>query len=80
MLLTTKLRLLHETSLADLVGADPLSLDGPYTTALVVWVVPSKVAVLDQATAGVIAQEVDDLELRKSQCQPRSLAHPELHT
>ena len=63
MLLTTKLRLLHQTRLTDLVGADPLSFDRPYTTALVVWVVASEVAVLDQATTGMIAEEVNDLEL-----------------
>jgi hypothetical protein len=77
-LLTTKLRLLHQTRLTDLVGADPLSFDGPYTTASMIWVVASKMAVLDQATAGMIAEEVDDLELRES--QPRSLVHPEFRT
>ena len=66
ILLTAKLRLLHETSLTNLVGADPLSFDRPHTTALVVWVIASKVAVLDQATSGMIAKEVDDFELRKS--------------
>jgi hypothetical protein len=80
LLLTTKLRLLHQTRLTDLVGADPLSLDGPYTTASVIWVVSSKVTVFDQATPGMVAEEVDDLELRKDQYRPRSFVHLGFHT
>lgn len=49
--------------LANLVGADPFSLDRPGPGTLMVDVVPSKVAVLDQSTAGVAAVEVDDLVL-----------------
>lgn len=49
--------------LADLVGADPLAFDAPGAKALVVRVVTSKVAVLDQAATRVLAFEVDDLEL-----------------
>jgi len=51
------------TGLAALVGTDPFALDGPGAEALVVWVVSSKVAVLDQATPCVTAVEVDDLVL-----------------
>ena len=51
------------TGVADLVGADPFPLDRPGAEALVVRVVAGKVAVLDQAAAGVPAGEVDDFEL-----------------
>lgn len=53
--------------LANLVGADPLTLDGPGPEALVVGVVPSEVAVLDQTSAGMSAVKVDDFELAWSQ-------------
>lgn len=49
--------------LAVLALAFPFALDDPWSEALVVRIVASEVAVLDQATAGVTAAEVDDLEL-----------------
>lgn len=49
--------------LANLVGADPFTLDRPGAKALVVGIVASEVAVLDQTSAGVSAVEVDDFEL-----------------
>lgn len=52
------------TGLADLVGADPLALDRPSAVTLVVRIVAGKVAVLDQAAAGMPALEMDDFELR----------------
>lgn len=51
------------TSLADLIGTDPLALDGPSAEALVVGVVASKVAVLYQTTTRVPAREVNDFIL-----------------
>lgn len=51
------------TGLADLVGADPLALDRPSAVTLVVRIVAGKVAVLDQAAAGMPALEMDDFEL-----------------
>jgi hypothetical protein len=50
---------------ADLVGADPFALDRPGAEALVVGIVAGEVAVLDEASAGVAALEVDDFELRE---------------
>lgn len=59
--------------LADLVGADPLTLDRPGAKALVVGVVASEVAVLDQTSTSVSAMEVDDFELSSNQQRLPSL-------
>ena len=61
LLLTAKHGL--ATRLADLVGADPFTLNGPSTEALMVGIVASEVTVFDEATASVATAEVDDLEL-----------------
>ena len=58
------------TSLADLIGTDPLALDRPSAEALVVGVVPSKVTVFDQTTARVPAREVNDFILAVCQRIP----------
>lgn len=62
--MTPKLCLLNKTRLADLVRTDPFSLDRPYSATSVFWIIAGEVAVFDQATAGVIAEKVDDLELQ----------------
>ena len=49
--------------LADLVGADPFSFDGPRPETHVTWIIASKVAMFDQATPSVAAMKVDHLEL-----------------
>ena len=54
--------LLH-ARLADLICTDPFTLNGPCAEALVIWVVPGEVAVLDQTAAGMTALEVDDFIL-----------------
>lgn len=72
--LTRLLRLaghaLLTTSLADLIGTDPLPLNRPGAEALVVGVVASKVAVLNQTTTRVPAREVYDLKLAVCQRIP----------
>lgn len=49
--------------LANLVGADPFSFNGPCAETLVFWVISSEVAMLDQASPGVTAMKVDDFVL-----------------
>nr|POE47355.1 putative steroid-binding protein 3 [Quercus suber] len=46
-----------------LIGADPLALDGPRSTALMVGIITCKMTVLDQAAACMTTIEVDDLVL-----------------
>ena len=58
------------TSLADLIGTDPLALDGPSAETLVVGVVASKVAVFYQTATRVPAREVNDFILAVCQCIP----------
>lgn len=62
-MLSSQLRLLHDTRLTDLVGTDPFAFDRPHAAAPMVWIVSCKVAMFDQATASVIAEEVNDFEL-----------------
>ena len=50
-------------SLADLVGTDPFSFDGPGTDTLVLGVVSSKVAMLNQSPSGVAAVKVNNFVL-----------------
>ena len=49
--------------MANLVGADPLTFDGPCAEALVMRVVAGKMTVLDQPATSVPAMKMDDLEL-----------------
>ena len=58
------------TSLADLIGTDPLALNRPGAEALMVGVVASKVAVFYQTTTRVSAREVDDFILAVCQRIP----------
>lgn len=55
LLLPSKLGLLHEARLTDLVRTDPFALDGPAPVAPMLWVVSCKVAVFNQSTASVVA-------------------------
>lgn len=52
--------------LAGLAVGRPLSLHGPRTATLVVWVITSEMAVFDQSAGGVAAGEMDDFELAHS--------------
>lgn len=54
-MLPSKLGLLHEARLTDLVRTDPFALDGPAPVAPMLWVVSCKVAVFNQSTASVVA-------------------------
>ena len=58
------------TSLADLIGTDPLALDRPGAEALVIGVVASKVAVFYQTATRVPAREVNDFILAVCQRIP----------
>lgn len=58
------------TSLADLIGTDPLALNRPGTEALVVGVVASKMAVFYQTATRVPAREVNDFILAVCQRIP----------
>ena len=58
------------TSLADLIGTDPLAFDGPSAKALMVGIIASKVTVFYQTTARVPAREVDDFILAVCQRIP----------
>ena len=58
------------TSLADLIGTDPLAFDGPSAKALMVGIIASKVTVFYQTTARVSAREVDDFILAVCQRIP----------
>lgn len=58
------------TSLADLIGTDPLPLDRPGAEALVVRVIASKVAVFYQTATRVPAREVNDFILTVCQRIP----------
>lgn len=51
------------TSLADLIGTDPLTLDGPSAEALMVRIIASKVAVFYQTATRMPAREVNDFIL-----------------
>jgi hypothetical protein len=51
------------TRLAELVRADPLSLDGPGAEALVIGVIAGEMTMFDEPSAGVPAVEMDDLVL-----------------
>lgn len=70
MLLSPPSSALLATSLTDLIGTDPFSLDRPGAAALMIWIVPGKVAMFDQASPRVPALEVNDLELAVSQRLP----------
>ena len=52
-----------KANVADLICADPFSLDGPRSVAPVIWLVASEMTVLDQATSCMAAEEVDDFVL-----------------
>nr|POE54941.1 putative steroid-binding protein 3 [Quercus suber] len=52
-----------DARVAGLIGADPLTLDSPRRTALMVGIVACKVTVLDQAAACVATLEVNDFVL-----------------
>ena len=67
MLLTTKLSLLHEASLTDLIRTDPFPFDRPHAIAPFLRIVSCKMTVFDQTTACMVAKKVDDLELITSQ-------------
>ena len=56
-------RLLLAALLTDLIGAVPFTLDGPRSEALMIGIVASSMAVLDEATTSMAAVKVDDFEL-----------------
>ncbi len=62
-LLLTAYHCLPSASLTNLVRADPLSLDGPASSALMSRIVAGVVTMPDQAASGMSALKVDDLKL-----------------
>ena len=68
-------RLLLAALLTDLIGAVPFTLDGPRSEALMIGIVASSMAVLDEATTSMAAVKVADKDSRECGTSVRQWTH-----